>query len=817
MAKARNAFIWDVVRLFKWSNIKRSNSQYQKINNIAVFKNYFKIGLRNLWKQKMYSTINVIGLSMAIGCCLVAFKFIEMNFVRDDFHKNGDDIYLSTHTAFMDGGLNKYGFMSVSISDLMAEDYPAIKNVVRYSRRSVSVEMGDRVFATSACFVDTNYFNVFSFLLKYGEKYLLKEPGNIAISTPTSIRYFGDEYPIGKTITMEFNGERHDFVVAGVLEPTPQNSSMRPNILVNFDLVRKGKAPESMKSHVFVQAVEGTDIKALTSNLNVLSSVQQGYQLDRKYDEIGLQPLTTMARNSDTVIEGLGSQIPMEPMVLIASIGLFMLILSTFNYVNIATLMATKRMKEIGVRKVIGGRRGQLIVQFLTENLILCLISIFIGCLLGAVFFLPEFNKLSGNSITLDLLNHRNLWLFLAALLFFITMVSGAYPAFYISKFKPVTIFRGNLKTGKKRRFISVLLTFQFVLAIVTIVAGIMFVRTNQVNESRSWGYDKNDKVVLNIPNNKYYSLLKNELIQQSGVVEIAGSKGIVGEWNCPRKVILNNETISVKLIEGDLNYAELLQLKLSEGRYFQEDLKSDETSSVLINQTFIDRFGLENPLEASITIEGNAVQIVGVLEDFHFHEFSDAIGPAVVKAIPDSLMTHMTIQVQKGTALAMQAAIEKTWDDVIVDHDYESMLQSEVFEFHFEDVRGISNVMLFTASLAVILSAMGLFGLVSLSITSHIKDFGIKKILGATGIQIGKEVYKKFILIMGVAIVLGSGLAIVIINKLLDSAYGYHESIGILTLLLAALILIVIAWLTIKSQVMKVQRMNPAETLRVE
>ncbi len=814
---ADRAFIWDVVRLFRWANIKRTTGQNRKINNIAMFKNYFKIGLRNLWKQKMSSTINVIGLSMAIGCCLVAFKFIEMNLVRDDFHENGDNIYLTTHTAFLDGGLNRYGFMSVGISDLMEEDYPAIKNIVRYSRRSVSVELGDRTFATSACFVDVNYLNTFSFALKYGEKELLKEPRNIAISTPTAIRYFGDEYPIGKTISMEFSGEKRDFIVAGVLEDIPGNSSMRPNILVNFDLVRKGKELESMRAHVFVQTVEGTDINALSSSFASLAEVQRGYLLDRKYDEIGLQPLETMAKNADVVIDGLGRQLSLAPMVVIASIGLFMLILSIFNYVNIAILMATKRMKEIGVRKVIGGRRGQLIVQFLTENLILCLIAMAIGCLLASGFFLPEFNKLSGNDFTLNLLDHRNLWLFLGAMLFFITVVSGAYPAFYISSFKPAIIFRGNQKLGKKRRFTGVLLSFQFVLAIVTIVAGIMFVRTNKANESRAWGYDKHDKVVLNIPNKKYYPQLRNELMQQSGIVEIAGSRGIVGEWRDPEKVILNDETITVRMIEGALNYVSLLDLKLSEGRYFQEDFKSDQTSAVIVNQTFIDRFGLENPLEETLTIKDKVVQVIGVLEDFHFHNFDEEISPAVVRVIPDSLMTHMTIQVQAGTGLAMQGEIGKTWDAIIADHEYESMLQSEVFDFHFEDARGISNVMVFTASLAVILSAMGLFGLVSLSISSHIKDFGIKKILGATGLQIGKEVYKKFALILAIAIVLGSAAAVVVINQLLDTAYGYHESIGILTLMLAAAILLGIAWLTINSQVTKVQRMNPAETLRVE
>ena len=813
---ANRAFVWDVVRLFKWSNIKRKNRQTQKLNNIAMFKNYFKIGLRNLWKQKMPSTINVIGLSFAIGCCLVAFKFIEMALIRDDFHQHGEDIYLVTHTAFVDEDVNRYGQISLAISDLMSEGFPAIKEVVKYNSLGVGVTIGDDVFSNRASFVDDSFLETFTFPLIYGEKDVLRDQKNVVLSERMAATFFADEYPIGKTLSLLINDVKQEFVVAGVLMDAPGSSSMRPRILLNYEVLRAGKDVKTMNSHVFVHLENGADVDNLLGQFDRLVEVQKGFNLDRKYESIGLQPLESMALNSDEVINGLGIRLPMAPMILIAAIGLFMLILSIFNYVNIATLMATKRIKEIGVRKVIGGKRGQLILQFLTENFILCLLSMIVGCLLASGFFLPQFNIISGNDFTLDLLNHKRLWVFLGGLLLLVTLASGAYPAFFVSSFKAVNIFRGSEKTGRKRRFTGVLLSFQFTLAIITIVAGYMAVNTNRINQNKSWGFNQENKLVIEVRKEEYAQLVA-EARKNPRVNDLAGSAGSIGMFYDYQPFTIGDTEIHGGILKGDVHYAELLEIDLVTGRYFEEDLVSDLTSAVLVNETFVKSFGLDMSKDHTVDINNGTYQIVGVLEDFYFASISDVIDPAVMFALPDSLLTHVTLSTDEASLLALRDEMERSWEELDFTGSFDSQFQTEAFDSDFEDMKGLRNILLFVATLAILLSSMGLFGLVSLSISSKIKVYGIKKVLGASRRNLAMDVYKGFSLILGIAIVVGSAVAIKLVDLLMDSAYGDHAPIGIIPLGVSALILLAVAAFTINTQLSRVQRMNPAQTLRTE
>lgn len=812
--KAKRSFAWDVLRLFRWSNIKRSTSQTQKINNIAMFKNYFKIGLRNLWKQRMPSTINIVGLSLAIGCCIVAYMYIESQFVRDDYHEKSDNIYLATHDAFVDGDIQRYGYLSIAISDRIGQDYSGVERVVKYAGRGISVKVDNRDFSEFAGFTDKGFFDSFSFTLIHGDERALDKPNQVAIAEGISKRYFGDEYPIGKVIKIRFGEESQDFEVAAVFEEAPHNSSIRPEILLNYEWLKRNRDAKEINTNVFIELDKGVDPQELIAGFQTLVPVQNGFNLEQKYDAIGLEPIETMAKNSNQIEGGMGRTPPMAPMILLACIGSFMLILATFNYINIATLMATRRIKEIGVRKVIGGKRSQLIMQFLVENLILCTIAVSLGCLLAASFFMPQFNDISGSEISLNIFGHDSLWIFLLSLLFFIAFASGIYPAFFVSKFKPVKIFRGNQSVGSKRRFTSVLLTFQFILATITILAGIMAVRANNSNESREWGYDQYNKIVVGV-SPAYYQPLREQVLKNPNVQDVAGSVNSLSRtWNFQSMKVGEVEMIG-QVLTADTHYPELLEIPLVSGRYFDKSLVSDLSNSVLVNQTFMDRFGLDNEHDNQVTIDSTNYQVVGVLSDYYYSSFQDGIEPAVFLAAPDSLMTSLTVLVKQGSILDVREDLEAVWENLGTEVPFNSHIQSETRDGEFEDTRGLRNVLLFTASLAIFLSAMGLFGLVSLNISERIKDFGIKKVLGASTLHITKEVYKKFSVILGLAIVLGCLAGIKVVGLLLDSVYGEHTPINAMTLGLAALILLGIAALTIQTQMRRIRNMNPAETLR--
>ena len=344
-----------------------------------------------------------------------------------------------------------------------------------------------------------------------------------------------------------------------------------------------------------------------------------------------------------------------------------------------------------------------------------------------------------------------------------------------------------------------------------------MFVQTNRVNESRDWGYDQFSKLVVRVPFEQSYAALKAEIEKNPNVLEVSGSRTIIGQTFNSEKLIKGEEELYASFFYAEANYPKMMGMNLTAGTFFSEEARSQNQRSLIVNERFMRDLRLE--FEEGLTIRKDSLtyNIIGVVEDFHYVSFSEVIRPAAFNVVPDSLLRNITIQVREGTTLAVSEELEASLETFDADNQYNFNRQDAIFDGHFREMNGIRNVMLFTATLSMLLSAMGLFGLVSLSISSRIKDFGIKKVLGANFLQLSKDVYKRFALILGIAIVIGGTLSVFIIGVLLDEVYGYHEEIGIVPMSLAGLVLLTVAALTINTQVRQVKRMNPAETLRTE
>ncbi|OEK04105.1 ABC transporter permease [Roseivirga misakiensis] len=815
-SQAKRSFVWDVVRLFRWANIKRNSSQTQKLNNIAMFKNYFKIGLRNLWKQRMPSTINILGLSLAIGCCLVAFLYIEYQTNVDDFHENGDNIYLLTHDAFVEGEDRKYGYVSWAIADQIKEEITGVKNVLKFRQGEVKLVVEGKKLTDYAVFTDEGFFTTFTYQVKYGDSKPLSSPKKIAISEETAAWYFKDEYPIGKIVNITILGESRDFEVATVFKKPERKGSLRPDLVIHFDWYRSGRELKNINANTFVELEEGVDRDLFVANLQPLTKVQQGFGHERKYEALAIEPIVTMAKSSRFIEGGVGMMPPKAPMILLACIAGFMLVLAMSNYINIATMMATKRVKEIGIRKVIGSRRSQLVLQFLSENLILCSLALVIGSLLAMAFFIPSFNQISGSTLKLQFFSHFALQKFAVALLLFLTIASGTYPAFFVSKFKPVKIFRGSEKVSGKRRFTMVLLTFQFVLAIITIVAGISAVQNNSMYAAKDWGYDQMDKLVIGVSKDRL-SAFREDILKNPNVVDVSGSfNSLNRHWDF-REMKVGEEAFHGQFLQSAPEYPEFMNIPLVEGRYFNRELKSDLTGKLLVNEKFMKIFQLDDFTNQMVTIDEKEYQIVGVLKDYYYSSFQDGIQASVFTAVPDSLQTTLTVKTRPGTILGVREALKSSWEKAYIDETFVSHFQSEVRDGEFEDLKGLKNVLVFTATMAVILAAMGLFGLVSLNISSKFKEFGIKKVLGASTVTLLKGVYKQFSFIVGFALVAGCFLAVKVVSILLDSVYGEHAPIDLVNLVLASVLLLSVCVLTINIQMRRVRQMNPSDTLRVD
>lgn len=820
---ARFRFAIHVLSFFRWSNIKRVKSTYHTFSRGAMLKNYFKIGWRNLIKQKGTTFISVFGLACAVGCCMVAYLFIAQVWFKGLNQPNKDEIYQLVYTVEEANGLVTYGTVAEPIAELIPEKLNQVQNHTRVSRDFSILIQNNESYNQRLLYVDPAFMEMFVYRMDYGYPGALMEPNQVILTHQLSEKLFGDTHPIGQELSLVVNGDEKLYKVGGVLADLNDMDMFTFDLLVNIETHPYSTANTPLKEAwndelwTFIQVEEGADISQIESGLVSLTSVQNQINPDKPYLNMDLVSFTDLVHKIGVIENGVRDFLGIGPQILLGGIGLFILILAVFNYVNISVLMASKRLKEIGVRKVIGSRRSQLIFQFLSENLMVCFFSMVLGLLLAGFIFLPGFNEIASKNLKIDLLRDGNIWMFLGGMLLFITLISGLYPAVYVSAFKPLNILKGNQSIGSKSVFTSVLLTFQFTLAIISIVAGIAFVQTNYINKNRDWGYNSADKIIVNVPDSKEYLPLKNKLSALSSVTEVSGSQDYVGNWIREEELVFNDETYEINLLNAEANYPDILDLKLKQGRMFNSDLISDTQESVIVNQKFLDQLGLTFPLEEKITLDSANYSVVGVVEDFHTIFFQATIEPMVIRASTDSTFNYLTLKMTTGSAESSMSAIKKIWHETVSRGLFEGKLQTEVFDREFSDVQGVRNIILFAAVIMVILASLGLFGLVSLNMSSHVKDYCVRKVFGANLGDLSMKLFKRYLIIWAIASVLGGAFSVLMISKFLDSLFAFHSGVGFIPIGAGLLILLLVIGATVSSQILKIVKANPAVILKSE
>jgi ABC-type antimicrobial peptide transport system permease subunit len=823
LSLARFRFFIHVVSFFRWSNIKRTNSSHLTYTQGAMFKNYFKIGWRNLIKQKGTTFISVFGLACAVGCCMVAYLFIAQIWFKGMYQPYKDEIFQLTYTAEENDGLVTYGTIAEPISELIPENLNQVKNQTRVKVDFSLLIHANESFNQRTMYIDPGFMEMFEYRMEYGYPGALHEPNEVILTHQLSEKLFGNTHPIGQEISIVTNGTERLYKVGGVLKDLNDMDLFNFDLLVNINSLNTFSAEKPLKEAwkegiwTFIQVEDSESISQMNAGFENLRNIQNAIDPETPYKSIQLEPYTQLTRNSEQIERGVISFLALGPQILLAAIASFILLLAVFNYVNISVLMASRRLKEIGIRKVIGSKRSQLVIQFLSENLMVCSFAIFLGCLLTGFIFLPGFNEIASKNMRIDLLRDGYIWLFLGGLLLFITFASGLYPAIYVSSFKPVSILNGNQKIGSKGVFTSVLLTFQFTLAIISIVAGIAFVQTNYINAKRDWGYDNTDKIIVNVPNSAQYSGLKEELSSLASVTEVCGSQEYVGNFLRNIEINFEDNDYEISLLNAESNYPELLGLQLKQGRLFTLQSASDKKESILVNQAFLNELSLTFPLDQKITIDSIPYNVVGVVEDFHTVFFQSLIDPLVIRASQDTTFNYLTLKTTQGAAVDLMPTVKKIWYETIPRGLFEGKLQADVFRNEFEDVLGVQNILLFSAILSVLLSTMGLFGLVSLSMNSRIKDFCVRKVFGADLIDISYKLMKRYLIIWLVAAILGSIASVMLISAFLNSFFAFNSGVGIVPLGSALVILFAVITGTVASQIYKVMKVNPAIILKSE
>lgn len=790
-----------------------------------MLKNYLKTAFRYLLKNKLHSFINIFGLSVAVAFCIVAYLNRDYNVSFDLFHQNAEEIYRLKSVRAQNGRERVWGYAPRPLAPALVQDFPAIKRAVRLTTASAVVKSGDKIFNERVLHADPEFFEMFTFPLKHGDTNVLRDKNRIVLSEAAALKYFGEMNPVGQQITLRYrDGQPRAFFVGAVAKKIPDNSSIQFEVLAALEvLVDAGiDKPDSWSvwaRAVFVQSSDLAQMAALAPKLErYLAAHNAAVGPEWEVARFTVEPLQGMGMRTRDVLAEILKQ-AMHPAGIISPsiIAALLLLMACFNYINTAIASSSQRLKEIGVRKVVGGLRAQLIGQFLGENLLLCAIALAVGIALAEIF-VPAYDQLwTYFELTLDYSQNFGLLLFLGGLLLFLGLVAGTYPAFYISSFHPVTIMRGKQKFGRSSWLSRALLTFQFTISILTVIASIVFVQNAGFLRNMDLGYGKDMAIIVPLREAKYFEPFKNAVAQNPNVVSVGGSLNHVG-YNWGNVTVASAaQKLEASLLSVGYNYLETMQIRLAQGRTFDENQPSDLQNAAVINQKFANELGWTEPLGQIVSLDTLRYTVIGVVEDFYNDGVWRPITPCLFRMTRPENIRNLAVRAHAANLHATNEFLRETWRRVVPDLPYEGFYQDEVLAEAFEVSNNIKTMFVYIAALAIAISAMGLFALVALNIARRTKEMGIRKVLGASMLHIMNLVNKEFVLLLCVATAIASVAGYFTVRALIESIYAYHVGFSALPFLLAGAIVFAAAALTVGSQVFKVATANPVEALRYE
>lgn len=820
--KAKLNYTWNVIRFFRWRNIRKDRIQIYSHPSTMMFKSYLVTGYRNLLRNLTTSAINIVGLSIAIACAVLIFILEDSYYNLDAMHVNGARIGLVVNHVKEGDQRSQWARSPVPLAELLKEN-SALENVVRAARSSAAVRVGNNVFTEGILFADPGFLDMFSFKVVSGNRQSLYNKNQVMLTREMAVKYFGNEDVVGQSLSMKFNDQyKQEFFVGGVLENTPANSSMYFNFLVPsmvWEDMNKGGADDWSKnmSVTFVMMKEGQPFSQLQPTFDVYQKFQQQANALNPVQQVEVVPMKDVAQRSFDISGSLSWSNSPAAMVAFVVIGTFLILLACFNYMNVAIASVSTRLKEIGVRKVVGGGKNEIIQQFLVENLLLCFLALAAGTALAYYFLVPGFDALYPVKIAFEISSWKMLILFFGGLLLFVALVSGAYPALYVSSFSAVKILRGKEKFGSKSLFSKILLTLQFILSITTIVSCLVFVWSSYYFEGKDWGYNRDESIAVRLTEGRQFEEMRNRLATHKHVLAFAGATYHIGRSAQPAVIRISDQEYSVDHFPVGFGYLESMNIRLKSGRFLDEAIASDKTESVVINDAFAKKMGWENPLNQSLEYDSIKRYVVGVVEDFYYNDFYYAVKPVMFTNTPQENFRYLIVKAEAGTVQATHEDLKKAWAAVSPDDPYLGFIQNEVFDNFLNSNRSNNKVIYFISGVAVLLAAMGLYGLVSYNLTRRIKEFSVRKVFGASVLQLFHLMNRDYLWILIIAFGFGAPIGALLIDLMLKAAYPEHIPTTIWPYVIAISVMVLTVGLTIGTQLKRLVDENPTETLRTE
>lgn len=796
-----------------------------------MFRNYIKVAWRNAFNQKGYSFINIAGLSLGIAISVCIFLYVRYELSYDTFHENYDRIYrLSLNAKFGSNNIHA-AVVSPPMGDYLVQNYAGAESFTRLYKQTNSGYFRNRdrkFYEKGLIYADSGFFRVFSFkMIKGNEAEALKEPNSLVLTQTAARKYFGDGEAYGKTLVQNDN---KTYRITGIVKDPPENSHFHFNMLGAFaDLEAEfGKAYfenwGAFSFHTYILLAEGVDPKGVEAHFpemiskNMPRIAQQNYEVNPY-----LQKLGNIHLHSKLMME-------IEPtgdftrVIIFAAIAGFILLIACINFMNLASARSFKRSREVAMRKVHGAEKKQLITQFMGESVFFTVVSLLLALVLVELF-LPLFSDIVDKNLQLAVPGTLTTIMMLAGLTLVTAFLSGSYPALYLSSFSPMRIFNNETKQGKAvTGFRNILVVLQFAISIFLIISSLVIYDQIKYVSAKDLGYNHEHTIFLNLNGTrqqKNYQVYKKEFSKLACVAGVAGSshspgRGLDGNSFIPEGMDEKDPWL-IYYFGVDPDFKETLGMKMVMGRDLSHEYATD-SSAVVINRTLYKKLGWEDPLGRKLKVISDGqprdYTIVGVVEDFHAQSLHEGIEPMMLM-YSDSY-SFLNIRLRPGDLKKDIAQIEKKWNEMEPDVPFSFEFIDQAFEATYRADLITARLFIFFTVVAIFIACLGLLGLTAFMVGRRKKEIGIRKVLGApvTGIVLllgGR--FSRWVL---VANLIAWPAAWLVMNRWLEN-FAYRTSLNWLFFVLAALVALLIAWITVSYQTIKSARMNPVDVIRYE
>lgn len=794
-----------------------------------MLKNFFLLAFRNYMRNKSFVIINVLGLGISIACCIIAYLNLKFEADYNKMHVNHESIYKINVSRYIKDRLQNYCITPVSLAPAMSNEIAGVDRVVRYSTsyspiRYETPKKEIKIFNERIAFADKDFLRMFTFPLKWGDPSAFEDEGKIILTEETSKKYFGDSNPIGESVSV-FNDEgvAKVLVVGGVIKKMPMNNILYFDALSLYtNYLKHYKVNEldwkNWAAATFIQVSNPAKVKDIEASLARYKDIQNKSKEDWKIERYYIQSLKAFTKDSRNLwANWVGSDIHPAAVITPAIMAVLILLLACFNFINTAIANSNKRLKEIGIRKVIGGHRRSIIIQFLGENLLICFIALLVSLIVGK-FLVDEWQKMwAYEMFSKHFLETLGVWVFLLGTLIFTAVLSALYPALYISSFNPIQVLKGSVRFSGNSLLSRTLLVLQFSISLIGLISSIVFTQNASFQNNFQYGYNKDEIIIVPAGSNANIELIKKSLENNPKVIQMASTSHHIVWGALTRTATYVDQKAEVRLFNLYSNYCSLMDLKFVKGRDFTSEFEaSDLNRSAIVNESLVKEYGWDDPIGKTIKIDTLQLTVVGEVKDF-YQNLWEPLMPMVFRTVTKDQLGTLVVKGDKKDLMALNDQIKKEWEKLIPNAPYPGMLQTQSYEESTSVNKNILKIFNFLTVVGLFLSIVALYTLISLNILKRTKEVGIRKALGAPSFSINNMIGKPFFIMLAIASIIGGAGGYYMSIMLLDSIWKIHIIVNTISIILPVLIMLMLSYLTLSSKVYYTLSKNPINSLRYE